>query len=146
MADDLAIPSSNLPAEQDKLLTKIHEIATKDAARVFIVSDLNPRALSPRLKGFVQFQSWFQDITPIVQAPAGIAGLVDYRKRIMRCVALPALSSERAIAGRLWIPEAAFGDGRSIVISAKTNRSGPVSCKVVRVLLALSTHTPTRES
>jgi peptide/nickel transport system substrate-binding protein len=53
-------------AEQDKLLTKIHEITTKDAARIFIVSDLNPRALSPRLKGFVQVQSWFQDITPIV--------------------------------------------------------------------------------
>jgi peptide/nickel transport system substrate-binding protein len=52
--------------EQDKLLTQIHEITTKDAARVFIVSDLNPRALSPRLKGFVQVQSWFQDITPIV--------------------------------------------------------------------------------
>ncbi len=33
---------------------------------MFIVSDLNPRALSPRLKGFVQVQSWFQDITPIV--------------------------------------------------------------------------------
>jgi peptide/nickel transport system substrate-binding protein len=52
--------------EQDKLLKQIHEITTKDAARVFIVSDLNPRALSPRLKGFVQVQSWFQDITPIV--------------------------------------------------------------------------------
>jgi peptide/nickel transport system substrate-binding protein len=33
---------------------------------VFIVHDLNPRALSPRLKGFVQAQSWFQDMTPIV--------------------------------------------------------------------------------
>jgi peptide/nickel transport system substrate-binding protein len=53
-------------AEQDKLLTKINEITTQDAARVFIVSDLNPRALSPKLKGFVQVQSWFQDVTPIV--------------------------------------------------------------------------------
>jgi peptide/nickel transport system substrate-binding protein len=37
----------------------------EDAGRVFIVHDLNPRALSPRVKGFVQAQSWFQDLTPI---------------------------------------------------------------------------------
>ena len=54
------------PAAQDKMLREISEITSKDAARVFIVSDLNPRALSPRLKGFVQVQSWFQDVTPIV--------------------------------------------------------------------------------
>jgi peptide/nickel transport system substrate-binding protein len=52
--------------EQNRLLSRINEITTKDAARVFIVSDLNPRALSPKLKGFVQVQSWFQDLTPIV--------------------------------------------------------------------------------
>jgi hypothetical protein len=55
--------------EQNKLLTQIHETIVKDAVRVFIVSDLNPRALSPKLSGFVQAQSWFQDITPIVVAP-----------------------------------------------------------------------------
>jgi len=48
-----------------KLLIRMHEIVNEDAARVFIVHDLNPRALSPRLKGFVQAQSWFQDLTPI---------------------------------------------------------------------------------
>ena len=51
-----------------KLLIRMHEIVNEDAARVFIVHDLNPRALSPRLKGFVQAQSWFQDLTPIVVA------------------------------------------------------------------------------
>ena len=56
-------------AERTKLITQIHEITVKDAARVFIVSDLNPRALSPKLSGFVQAQSWFQDITPIVVGP-----------------------------------------------------------------------------
>jgi peptide/nickel transport system substrate-binding protein len=54
------------PDGQDKLLVQMHETIVKDAARVFIVSDLNPRALSPRVKGFVQVQSWFQDMTPIV--------------------------------------------------------------------------------
>src|SRR5206468_10648827 len=54
--------------------------------------------------------------------------------------------SSGAAAGRSWIPAPACGNGRSIVISAKMNRSGPASSKVVRVRLPLSTHTPARES
>jgi hypothetical protein len=54
------------PDKQVELAQKAHEMIVKDAARLFIVDDLNPRALSPRLKGFVQAQSWFQDLTPIV--------------------------------------------------------------------------------
>jgi hypothetical protein len=27
------------------------------------VHDLNPRAMSPKVQGFVQAQSWFQDLT-----------------------------------------------------------------------------------
>jgi peptide/nickel transport system substrate-binding protein len=46
----------------------MHEIVVEDGGRVFIVHDLNPRALSPRVKGFVQAQSWFQDLTPITVA------------------------------------------------------------------------------
>ena len=53
-------------AERDKLVAEVHETTSADAVRVFIVSDLNPRALSPKLSGFVQARSWFQDITPIV--------------------------------------------------------------------------------
>lgn len=53
-------------ATQTKLITEIHELTVSDASRVFIVSDLNPRALSPKLSGFVQARSWFQDITPVV--------------------------------------------------------------------------------
>ncbi|HVA15871.1 MAG TPA: ABC transporter substrate-binding protein [Stellaceae bacterium] len=69
--DDLAQQALTTfdPAQQHKLLARIHELVVKDAVRVFIVSDLNPRALSPKLSGFVQAQSWFQDITPIVVAP-----------------------------------------------------------------------------
>jgi peptide/nickel transport system substrate-binding protein len=59
------ILSSFDPAEQDKLVTQMHEFVVKDARSLFIVSDLNPRAMSPKVKGFVQAQSWFQDITPI---------------------------------------------------------------------------------
>ena len=52
-------------AERDKLITRVHEITSEDAGMLFVTHDLNPRALSPKLKGFVQAQSWFQDLTPI---------------------------------------------------------------------------------
>jgi peptide/nickel transport system substrate-binding protein len=53
-------------AERTKLVAELHEATVADAVRLFIVSDLNPRALSPRLSGFVQARSWFQDIEPVV--------------------------------------------------------------------------------
>jgi peptide/nickel transport system substrate-binding protein len=51
------------------LLTQLHENLNQHAYMVFIVHDLNPRALSPKLQGFVQSQNWFQDMTPISVAP-----------------------------------------------------------------------------
>lgn len=57
------------PAKRDAILTKINELGVADAMELYIVHDLNPRALSPKLKGFVQAQSWFQDLTPIVVEP-----------------------------------------------------------------------------
>jgi peptide/nickel transport system substrate-binding protein len=51
--------------ERDRLLAQAHEIIVDDAPWVFIVHDLNPRAMSPKVKGFVQAQSWFQDVTPV---------------------------------------------------------------------------------
>ena len=53
------------PAEWEPMVIKMHEIIVRDARNLFIVTDLNPRALSPRVKGFVQAQSWIQDMTPI---------------------------------------------------------------------------------
>jgi hypothetical protein len=35
------------------------------------VHDLNPRAMSPKVKGFVQPQSWFVDLTLPWVAPSG---------------------------------------------------------------------------
>jgi ABC-type transport system substrate-binding protein len=52
-------------AKQDALLAKVHEILVDDAPWIFVVHDLNPRAFSPKVKGFVQPQSWFVDITPV---------------------------------------------------------------------------------
>ena len=49
--------------KQNRLLANVHEIIVEDAPWVFIVHDSNPRALSPKVKGFVQPQSWFVDST-----------------------------------------------------------------------------------
>ena len=49
--------------KQHQLLAQVHETIVEDAPWVFIVHDLNPRALSSKVKGFVQPQSWFVDLT-----------------------------------------------------------------------------------
>lgn len=41
------------------------ELATEDAVWVFIVSDLNPRALAPNVRGFVSPRSWYIDLTTV---------------------------------------------------------------------------------
>ncbi len=51
------------------LLTKLHEMMSEQAALIFVAHDVNPRALSPKVKGFVQAQSWFQDLTPVSVSP-----------------------------------------------------------------------------
>ena len=56
-------------AKRNEILTKMNDTIMADAPELFIVHDLNPRALSPKLSGFVQAQSWFQDLTPIVVNP-----------------------------------------------------------------------------
>jgi len=51
------------------LLTKLNELMNEEAVMIFVAHDLNPRALSPKVHGFVQAQSWFQDLTPVTVAP-----------------------------------------------------------------------------
>jgi ABC-type transport system substrate-binding protein len=53
------------PEEQDRLLARLHERIVDQAMWLWVVHDLNPRALGPRLRGFTQAQSWFQDLTPV---------------------------------------------------------------------------------
>ncbi|MCJ2014905.1 ABC transporter substrate-binding protein [Methylobacterium sp. J-076] len=53
------------PAEQDRLLARIHEIVVNDAVQVWVVHDTNARALSNRVKQYVQAQHWFQDLTTL---------------------------------------------------------------------------------
>jgi peptide/nickel transport system substrate-binding protein len=51
------------PNARDATLGKLHELVMDDAPWIFVVHDLNPRAMSPKVKGFVQPQSWFVDLT-----------------------------------------------------------------------------------
>jgi peptide/nickel transport system substrate-binding protein len=45
-------------AEQWEALGRVHEIAVQDSPMIYMVHDLNPRAMNPRVKGYVQDQSW----------------------------------------------------------------------------------------
>ena len=56
-------------AEQTKLISEAHAEVVDDAAWLFVVHDLNPRAMSPKVKGFVQAQSWYQDFTQVTVEP-----------------------------------------------------------------------------
>ena len=47
------------------LLTELHEEEGRQAVMIFVVHDLNPRAMSPNVHGFIQAQSWFQDLTRV---------------------------------------------------------------------------------
>jgi peptide/nickel transport system substrate-binding protein len=51
------------PTERDATLGKLHAMLVEEAPWIFVVHDLNPRALSPKVKGFVHPQSWFVDLT-----------------------------------------------------------------------------------
>ena len=53
------------PAKRDAILTRLHERMVGESVMLWVVHDINPRALSPKVKGFVQAQSWFQDLTPV---------------------------------------------------------------------------------
>ena len=57
------------PKQQNDLLTRLNEKMNEQAVMIWVVHDLNPRALSPKVHGFVQAQSWFQDLTPITVSP-----------------------------------------------------------------------------
>jgi ABC-type transport system substrate-binding protein len=52
-------------AEQNKVLAELHSIIVDDAMWIWAVHDLNPRGMRAAVKGFVQAQSWFQDLTPV---------------------------------------------------------------------------------
>jgi ABC-type transport system substrate-binding protein len=58
-----AAEASFEPQVRDETLGKLHELVMDEAPWIFVVHDLNPRAMSSKVKGFVQPQSWFVDLT-----------------------------------------------------------------------------------
>lgn len=51
------------PAERDKALAALHEKSVDDAAFLYVAHDVGPRAMTPKIKGFVQPKSWFVDFS-----------------------------------------------------------------------------------
>jgi ABC-type transport system substrate-binding protein len=52
-------------AGQTAILEKIHEKYVDDALFLMVTHDVNPRAMSKKVKGFIQAQNWFQDFSSI---------------------------------------------------------------------------------
>ncbi|WP_010626990.1 ABC transporter substrate-binding protein [Halomonas sp. KM-1] len=50
---------------QDAILAEFHTRMVDDAAWLWVAHDVGPRAMQPRVKGFVQAKNWFQDLTPV---------------------------------------------------------------------------------
>jgi ABC-type transport system substrate-binding protein len=53
------------PEEQQKRLGEAHAAAVDKATSVWVVHDVAPRAMHPRVKGFVQAKNWFQSLSPV---------------------------------------------------------------------------------
>ena len=61
---DAAVASFD-PAEQDRLMARVHERVVDQALLVFVVHDTNPHALGRNVRGYTQAQHWFQDLTTL---------------------------------------------------------------------------------
>ena len=56
------------PAAQDALMARGHQRIVDEAMFLFVAHDLNARAMSPRVRGFVQARNWFQDFGTVTVA------------------------------------------------------------------------------
>ena len=57
------------PAEIQAAFRAAHERMVDNPPWLYVVHDLNPRAMSKRVQGFVPVQSWFLDLTAISLTP-----------------------------------------------------------------------------
>lgn len=57
------------PVARDAALADLHAASVDDASFLYVAHDVGPRAMSPKVKGFVQPKSWFVDFSPISIAP-----------------------------------------------------------------------------
>jgi peptide/nickel transport system substrate-binding protein len=55
-------------AERDAALARLHAAGVDEALFIWIAHDVAPRAMSPRIRGYVQPKSWFVDLRlPYIQ-------------------------------------------------------------------------------
>jgi peptide/nickel transport system substrate-binding protein len=59
------IETSTDPKVIEDAYRKAHERLVDNPPWLYIVHDLNPRAMSPKVKGFISPQSWFVDLTTV---------------------------------------------------------------------------------
>ena len=52
-------------AARDAIVARVHEHVVDNAYWLFVVHDVNPRALRPEVRGFTQAKSWYQDLTQV---------------------------------------------------------------------------------
>lgn len=52
-------------AARDEALAELHAVSVDDAAFLYVAHDVGPRAMSPKIKNFVQPKSWFVDFSPV---------------------------------------------------------------------------------
>ena len=57
------------PVKQEQDMAHVNEVLTDDAAAILVVHDLGPRAMSPKVHGFIHARNWYQDYTSIVVGP-----------------------------------------------------------------------------
>jgi ABC-type transport system substrate-binding protein len=60
-----ALENATTPEAYAAAYAKAHERLVDNPPWLFIVHDLNPRAMSRKVTGFVSAQSWFQDLTTV---------------------------------------------------------------------------------
>ena len=51
------------PVARDAALAELHAASVDDATFLYVAHDVAPRAMSPKVKGFVQPKSWFVDFS-----------------------------------------------------------------------------------
>lgn len=51
--------------ERDRWLAEVHTKEVNEALFIWVVHDVAPRALHPKVKGFVQARNWFQSLSPV---------------------------------------------------------------------------------
>jgi len=57
------------PEARDAALAELHAASVDEASFLYVAHDVGPRALSPKIKGFVQPKSWFVDFSPVTMTP-----------------------------------------------------------------------------